>query len=95
MNYKHHNDMNFLLKGLISIAFIWQATAQAQLVVTVSPPNIAGQKAIVKLTIKNNLTNKVESARAVCFLLDKQGEMVGQITKWVAETHRVSIARAS
>jgi len=75
--------MNFLLKSLIGIAFIWQAAAQAQLVVTVSPPNIAGQKAIVKLTMKNNLTNKVESARAMCFLLNEQGKMVGQATKWV------------
>ena len=33
--------------------------------------------------MKNNLTDKVESARAVCFLLDDQGKMIGQSTKWV------------
>jgi len=35
------------------------------------------------LTMKNNLTEKVESARAVAFLLDEHGKVVGQSTKWV------------
>ena len=56
---------------------------QAQLAVTVSPPKIVGQKAVVKLAMKNNLADKVESARAVCFLLDDQGTMIGQSTQWV------------
>ena len=68
---------------ILSVFAFGLVIGQAQLVVTVSPPKIAGQKAIVKLTIKNNLTNKVESARAVCFLLNEQGKMVGQATKWV------------
>jgi hypothetical protein len=58
-------------------------TVQAQLAVTVSPPKIAGQKAIVSLAMTNNLAEPVESARAVCFLLDEQGKMVGQSAKWV------------
>jgi len=33
--------------------------------------------------MKNNLASKVESARAVCFLLDDQGKMIGQSTQWV------------
>lgn len=33
--------------------------------------------------MKNNLTDKVESARAVVFLLDDQGKMAGQATRWV------------
>jgi len=56
---------------------------QAQLVVTVSPVKVAGQKAIVPLALKNNFTEKIESARAAVFLLDEQGKMVGQSTKWV------------
>lgn len=56
---------------------------QAQLVVTVSSPKITGQKAVVPLTMKNNFTEKVESARAVVFLLDGDGKMVGQSTRWV------------
>jgi hypothetical protein len=58
-------------------------TVQAQLAVTVSPVKIAGQKAVVPLAMTNNLAESVESARAVCFLLDDQGKMVGQSTKWV------------
>jgi len=58
-------------------------TTQAQLAVTVSPVKTTGQKAIVLLAMTNNLAVSVESARAVCFLSDDQGKMVGQSTKWV------------
>jgi hypothetical protein len=75
--------MNSFLKIAPSLTFFCAFTMQAQLVVAVSPPKIASQKAIVLLKMKNNLINKVESARAVCFLLDEQGQMVGQATKWV------------
>ena len=57
--------------------------ATAQLAVTVMPPKVVGQKAIVELAMTNDLAAKVESARAVCFLLDGQGRMVGQSSKWV------------
>lgn len=58
--------------------------AQAQLAVTVSPVKITGQKVIVPLTIKNNFTEKVESARAAVFLLDEQGKAVAApTTRWV------------
>ncbi len=33
--------------------------------------------------MKNHFTEKVESARVAVFLLDEQGKMVGQSTKWV------------
>ena len=55
----------------------------AQLAVTVSQPVVTGQKAVVELTMTNDLTNEVKSARAICLLLDEQGKMVGQSTKWV------------
>jgi hypothetical protein len=57
--------------------------ATAQLAVTVTPPKVVGQKAVVQLKMKNDLGGAVKSARAVCFLLDDQGKMVGQSTKWV------------
>ena len=57
--------------------------ARAQLAVTVSPPKIAGSKAVVPLAMKNGLKEKVESARAVVFLLDNQGNVTAQSTKWV------------
>src|SRR2546422_11544341 len=57
--------------------------APAQLAVTVSPVKITGQKAVVPLAMQNKFSEKVESARAVCFLLDEQGKVVGQMTRWV------------
>jgi hypothetical protein len=57
--------------------------AHAQLVVTVSPPKITAQKAVVPLALKNNLSEKIESARAVVFLLDERGKIAGQVTRWV------------
>ncbi len=59
------------------------ATASAQLTVTISPVKRAGQKAVVPLALSNGLPQKIESARAVCFLLDEHGKMVGQATRWV------------
>jgi hypothetical protein len=69
----------FLLAALLLCPLL----ATAQLAVTVAPPKVVGQKAVVQLKMKNQLAAKVESARAVCFLLDEQGRMVGQSTKWV------------
>ena len=59
------------------------ARASAQLAVTVEPPKVVGQKAIVQIAMTNNLADAVQSARAICFLLDKEGKMIGQSTKWV------------
>jgi hypothetical protein len=68
------------------LLFLLLATtlAQAQLVVTVSPPKVVGQKAVVPLAMKNNLAEKIASARAVVFLLDEQGKTVcPPTTRWV------------
>jgi hypothetical protein len=65
--------------------------AQAQLVVTQMPPKITGQKAVVVLVLKNGFSQKIESARAVCFLLDDQGQMVGQSTKWVIGQNKTGL----
>jgi hypothetical protein len=77
----------YFLAGII----LWPLLASSQLAVTVSSVKITGQKAVVPLAIKNNLTNKVESARAVCFLLDDQGKMVGQSTKWVIGQNKTGL----
>jgi len=63
--------------------FLGVLTAQAQLAVTVLTPKVTGQKVVVELAMKNDFTNTVESARAVCFLFDDQGKMAGQSSKWV------------
>lgn len=62
--------------------FCWFGSS-AQLAITVSPPKIVGQKAVITLAMTNNLAETIESARAICFLLDEQGKMVGQSAKWV------------
>ena len=76
------NILKKLFGASVGLPVLW-LTASAQLAVTVSPPKIIGQKAIVKLSVKNGLAQKIASARAVCFLLDDQGKMAGQSTKWV------------
>jgi hypothetical protein len=70
-------------RQIIFYLTLFCTVASAQLIVTVSPPKIVNQKAVVELKMKNSLAEKVESARAICFLLNAQGKMVGQSTKWV------------
>jgi hypothetical protein len=73
--------MKLLRQSVFCIGFFCAFIAQAQLAVTVSPPKVTGSKAIVPLAMKNGLGERVESARAVVFLLDEQGKMVGQGTR--------------
>ena len=75
--------MNTLKRILLCAFLLCIVTVQAQLTVTVSSPKIADQKAVVELKMKNGLAEKVESARAICFVLDEQGKMVGESSKWV------------
>ncbi len=69
--------------SLLVVALLAAATASAQLEVSVSPVKVTGSKAVVKLELKNTFAEKVESARAVCFLTDEQGKVVGHSTQWV------------
>lgn len=57
--------------------------ASAQLAVTVSAPKVTDQKAMIELKMKNNFAGQIESARAICFLIDDQGKMIGESAKWV------------
>ena len=75
--------MNFDMKILCCMAVFCAVTVHAQLVVTLSPLKVIGQKAVIELKMKNGLSENVESARAICFLLDEQGKMVGQASRWV------------
>jgi len=73
------------MKSTIAIIVLLLSTVfcGAQLSVTVSSVKVTGQKAIVPLTLKNTFADKIESARAVVFLMDEQGQMVGQRTDWI------------
>ena len=68
---------------IILIYLLGLIAAHAQLAVTVAPPKIVGKKAVVPLAIRNGFSTKIESARAVVFLLNEQGKMLGQSTRWV------------
>ncbi len=57
--------------------------AHANLAVKVGEPKTTGGKVVIKLEMKNTFTEKIESARAVVFLFDDQGKVVGQTTRWV------------
>jgi len=67
----------------LSFGLFWPLIASAQLVVTVSPLKIAGNKIVIPLVMKNNFAETVESARVAVFLLNEQGKMVAQSTRWV------------
>lgn len=62
---------------------VWPALGRAQLVATLSPVKAEGNKAVLMLSFKNDLTNAVESARASVFLVDDGKKAVGQATRWV------------
>jgi hypothetical protein len=81
-----------LLKYAFYFCFFFALQAKAQLAVTISSPKVAGQKAIVQLAMTNELTNDIKSARAVCLLLDDQGKMVGQSTKWIIGQNKTTLA---
>ncbi len=68
---------------IIVAALVSEATVHTQLAVTVSPPKVLGQKALVPLALRNGLPETVASARAVVFLVNEEGKMVGQGTRWV------------
>jgi hypothetical protein len=71
------------LSKLILVLLCGTMAVRAQLAVTVSPPKVVGQKAVVPLALKNGLPEKVESARAAVFLLDERGKVLGQASQWV------------
>ncbi|MBI1178450.1 hypothetical protein GC207_13530 [bacterium] len=75
--------MNNLTFSLFAFGLLTTATVNAQLAATLSPIKSAGQKAVVPLALKNEFKEKIETARAVCFLLDDQGKVVGQSTRWI------------
>ena len=77
----------FTISFLTFVAF----AASAQLTVTVSPPKVVGQKAIVTMEMKNDFNENIKSARASCFLLDQRGAMVGQSAKWVINANQNKI----
>ncbi len=75
--------MKAIIPAALCVVCFCTITAFAQLEVTVSAPKIAGQKAVIKLTMTNSFKEKIESARAAVFLLDENGSMCCQASRWV------------
>jgi len=83
---KNHRSIMKNLIVLNCIALVWLLQAQmvqAALIIKAAEPKIYGQKTIVKMDMWNTFTNTIESARAVVFLLDDNGKVVGQETRWI------------
>ena len=59
------------------------STGWAALSVMVDDPKLTGSKAVINLTMTSSFTNKVESARAVAFVVDDKGKVLGQTAQWV------------
>jgi hypothetical protein len=72
----------------IALLIFVASVVSAQLSVTVSPPKVIGQKAIVTLEMKNDFSENIKSARASCFLLNDQGVMIAQSAKWVINSNQ-------
>jgi hypothetical protein len=68
--------------SLITILFSGHG-ARATLAVQIDEPQWTGSKAFVKISMRNTGTNAVQSARAVLFLFDEKGKVVGHRAEWV------------
>lgn len=72
-----------LASSLIVTGLLMLTPAWAALSVKVDEPKLTGSKAVIKLTMTSTFTNKVESARAVAFVVDEKGKVLGQTAQWV------------
>jgi hypothetical protein len=78
------SDSTETMKTLILIALsLIVSVADAEILVSVGPPKIVGQKADIPMEFKNSSDKRVESVRAVTFLLDENGKVVAQATRWI------------
>jgi|ERR1017187_5839202 hypothetical protein len=75
--------MQTIEKTILVMVAALAISARADLMVTMEPVKVTGQKAVVKLEMKNTFAEEVQSARAVVFLLDAHGKVIGQSTRWV------------
>ena len=67
----------------MTIVAVLAMSVRADLLVTTGPVKVFGEKAVVKLDMRNTFKQKVESARAVVFVTDPEGKVVGHAVRWV------------
>ena len=69
---------------LALIVFVLTALhANAGLSVKLDKPKTTGNKTVVKLTLNNTFTERIEGARATVFLIGEQDKVVGQRAAWI------------
>lgn len=83
LNQTPYMNQTIRLILFFAVAVLLSTAARAQLTVEVSRPKVASRKVVVPLAIKNGFTESISSARAVVFLLDDQGKIVGRDTRWL------------
>jgi hypothetical protein len=83
VNAKARGVRAWLLAMLLAISFAAFCSAKAELVIKTSEPKTYGKKTIIKMELHNTFSNKIQSVRAVVFLLDDKGKVVGQETRWI------------
>jgi len=82
--FESSSTMKYLiLLGCFILALHAGMAHAAALTVKMAVPKTYGQKTIAKMELVNTFTNTIESARAVLFLLDDDGKVVGQETRWI------------
>lgn len=83
MNMK--TDATMYHRWIIGIVWVYGClqVALADLTVRVAELKRTGDKAVIKLEMKNSFAVKIESARVVVFLMDDKGKVVDQVTRWV------------
>lgn len=74
--------MTYKFTLIFGVLLVWNV-AQGALSVKVDEPKVTGSKAVIKMTMSSTFAKKVESARAVAFVLDEKGKMLGQSAQWV------------
>jgi hypothetical protein len=72
---------------LLLLSFVFCALclprAGAALVIHVHKAQAYSRTTLIKMDLQNTFTNTIESARAVVFLLDDKGKVVGQQARWI------------
>jgi hypothetical protein len=74
------------MKRTILLALFWLFATHsgvAELIISVEPTKTVGNKLIFPLKLENSLDQPVESAKAQLFLLDKDGKIIADQSRWI------------
>jgi hypothetical protein len=76
--------MKLTIKCIFILSFLLIATSGwCALLVQVAPAKSTGSKAIIKLSLQNTFSQKMDLVRAAVFLTDDHGKVVGQATRQI------------